>query len=184
MAVRKTRRTAPQRRRTALRAVKMLVTDVDGVLTDGSIVIHADGSESKVFNVRDGSGIKMLERSGIKTVILSARECVAVEHRARGLRMTGCVTGALEKLPHFRKLVREAGLAESEVCYVGDDLPDLPPMRTAGFPVAVADAVDEVKAAAAYVTKARGGKGAVREVAEMILRAQDTWDQVMSRYTA
>ncbi len=165
-----------------LRAVKMLVTDVDGVMTDGSIIFDANGSELKIFNVRDGSGIKFLKRSGIQTAILSARECPAVRHRAENLGMDYCITGAVDKLPAYRKLLAETGLSDADICYVGDDLPDIPPMRAAGLPVAVADAADPVHQFAAYVTTARGGSGAIREVAEMILKAQDKWEQLMERY--
>jgi 3-deoxy-D-manno-octulosonate 8-phosphate phosphatase (KDO 8-P phosphatase) len=165
-----------------LKAVRMLLTDVDGVLTDGSIVFHGDGSESKVFNVRDGSGIKYLMRNGIDVGLLSGRACPPVLHRAENLGIAHCITGALDKLPAFRKLLKTVGLTEKQVCYVGDDLPDIPVMRFAGLPVAVADAVDEAKEHAVYVTQARGGQGAIREIAEMILRAQGLWDKLMERY--
>jgi 3-deoxy-D-manno-octulosonate 8-phosphate phosphatase (KDO 8-P phosphatase) len=160
----------------------MLIMDIDGVLTDGSIVMADDGSELKVFNVKDGSGIKYLMRNGIQVAMLSGRTCPAVRARAENLGVTYCVTGALDKLPAYRELLQKAGLTDAEVCYVGDDLPDIPPMRCAGVPVAVADAVDEVKGVAAHVTTAPGGRGAVREVAEMILKAQGKWDKVMERY--
>ncbi|MFH1731901.1 MAG: HAD-IIIA family hydrolase [Planctomycetota bacterium] len=164
--------------------VKMVIMDVDGVLTDGSMIFNADGTESKTFNVRDGSGIKYLMRSGIETALLSARECAAVRRRAESLGISHCITGALDKLPAYRSLLEKAGLSDADVCYVGDDLTDIPPMRAAGFPVAVADAAREVKHAAAYVTETRGGRGAVREVAEMILQAQGKWEGVMERYLA
>jgi 3-deoxy-D-manno-octulosonate 8-phosphate phosphatase (KDO 8-P phosphatase) len=167
-----------------LRNIRMLVMDVDGVLTDGSIVFADDGSELKVFNVKDGSGIRYLMRNGIRTAILSARECPAVQHRAANLGITHCITGALDKLPAYRKLLEEAGLADAEVCYIGDDLPDIPPMRVAGLPVAPADATAEVKKFAAYVTTAPGGRGAVREVADLLLKAQGKWDTLMARYLA
>jgi len=173
---------ASQQDNARFRAVRMLITDVDGVMTDGSIVVNADGSESKVFNVRDGSGIKFLMRNGIRTAIISARKCPPVDHRARYLGMDYCITGALDKLPAYRKLLGEAGLADADVCYVGDDHPDIPPMRFAGVPVAVADAAAEVKEHAAYVTEAAGGRGAIREVAELILKAQGKWDKMMERY--
>lgn len=162
--------------------VKMVIMDVDGVLTDGSMIFNADGTESKAFNVRDGSGIKYLMRNGILTALLSARECSPVRHRAESLGIDHCITGALDKLPAYRALLEETGLADADVCYIGDDLPDIPPMRAAGFPVAVADAAREVKDAAAYVTETLGGRGAVREVAEMILKAQGKWEDVMKRY--
>jgi len=166
----------------ALERVRLVVTDVDGVLTNGAIVIHHDGTESKVFNVKDGSGIKYLMRNGVQTAIISARECAPVEQRARELGIPHCVTGALDKLPAYQDLLAKTGLADADVCYIGDDLPDIPPMRRAGFAVAVADAVDEVKAVAAHVTRATGGHGALRELAEMILKAQGKWAGVMERY--
>jgi 3-deoxy-D-manno-octulosonate 8-phosphate phosphatase (KDO 8-P phosphatase) len=168
--------------RARLLPIKMVIMDVDGVLTDGSMIFNADGTESKAFNVRDGSGIKYLMRNGIATALLSARECEPVRRRAESLGIDHCITGALDKLPAYRDLLQQTGLADADVCYVGDDLPDIPPMRAAGFPVAVADAADEVKTVAAYVAQARGGRGAVREVAELILKAQDKWDDVMKRY--
>lgn len=164
--------------------IKMVIMDVDGVLTDGSMIFNADGTESKTFNVRDGSGIRYLMRNGIATALLSARECEPVRRRAESLGIDHCITGALDKLPAYRDLLQQTGLADADVCYVGDDLPDIPPMRAAGFPVTVADAVDEVKEVAAYVTQARGGRGAVREIAEMILKAQGKWENVMKRYLA
>ena len=167
-----------------LLSIKMLITDVDGVLTDGSMIFNDDGTESKTFNVRDGSGIKYLMRNGIATALLSARECEPVRRRAESLGIDHCITGALDKLPAYRELLEQTGLTDADVCYVGDDLPDIPPMRVAGFPVTVADGVDEVKQVAAYVTQARGGRGAVREVAEMILKAQGKWENVMKRYLA
>ncbi len=167
-----------------LLSIKMLIMDVDGVLTDGSMIFNDDGTESKTFNVRDGSGIKYLMRNGIATALLSARECEPVRRRAESLGIDHCITGALDKLPAYRDLLEQTGLTDADVCYVGDDLPDIPPMRVAGFPVTVADAVDEVKLFAAYVTQARGGRGAVREIAEMILKAQGKWENVMKRYLA
>ena len=164
--------------------IKMVIMDVDGVLTDGSMIFNADGTESKTFNVRDGSGIKYLMRNGIATALLSARECEPVRRRAESRGIDHCITGALDKLPAYRDLLQRIGLTDAEVCYVGDDLPDIPPMRAAGFPVTVADGADEVKEVAAYVTRAKGGHGAIREVAEMILKAQDKWENVMKRYLA
>ncbi len=165
-----------------LRDIKLVVTDVDGVLTDGSMIFNADGTESKTFNVRDGSGIKYLQRSGIAVAMLSARECRPVAQRATSLGIEHCIMGALDKLPAYRSLLETLGLSDAQVCYVGDDLPDIPPMRAAGFPVTVADAADGVKEHAAYVTQAAGGRGAVREIAEIILKAQGKWENVMSRY--
>jgi len=165
-----------------LLSVRMVITDVDGVLTDGSLIYADDGSERKAFNVRDGAGIKYLLRSGIGVAFLSGRTCRAVGHRAKSLGVDVCVTGAKYKLPAYERILADAGLTDAEVCYIGDDLPDLPLVRRAGFGVAVADAVEEVRAEANYITQTPGGKGAVREVAEAILRAQNKWTQVTQRY--
>ena len=164
--------------------IRLLVTDVDGVLTDGSMIFHADGTESKTFSARDGSGIKYLMRNEIQVAMLSARDCDAVRRRADSLGIEHCITGARDKLPAYRALLERLGLADAQACYVGDDLTDIPPMRAAGFPVAVADAAAEVRDVAALVTSAAGGHGAVREVAELILKAQGKWDNVMRRYLA
>jgi 3-deoxy-D-manno-octulosonate 8-phosphate phosphatase (KDO 8-P phosphatase) len=165
-----------------LARIRLLITDVDGVMTDGTIVVHADGSETKMFNVRDGSGLKYLRRNGIRLAVLSGRRCPAVDHRARDLGFHHCLTGHKDKLPAYREIVEAEGVDDADVCYLGDDLPDIPPMRHAGVPVAVADAAEETKNYAAFVTRAAGGRGAVREVAEMILKAQGRWDTVMQRY--
>lgn len=170
--------------RTTLKGVRLVVMDVDGVMTRGDIIIDENGKELKIFNVRDGSGIKYLMRQGIPTAIISARPCEAVVERAKGLGMTYCVTNATDKLPAFDKILADARVAADAVCYIGDDLPDIPPMRRAGLPVAVADAVPEVIAEAKHVTKAAGGCGAIREMAELILKAQGKWADVMRRYLA
>ncbi len=156
--------------------------DVDGVMTDGSITVNPDGSEQKTFNVKDGSGIKYLQRSDVKVAILSGRKSEPVDRRAEDLGIEHCRTGFKIKLPAYEDILEQVGVPDEAVCYIGDDLPDIPPMRRAGVPIAVADAVDEVKSRAAYVTAAPGGRGAVREVAEMILRAQGKWETVMERY--
>lgn len=166
----------------ALKMVNLVVMDVDGVMTQGGIVINEHGEELKIFDVRDGSGIKYLMRCGIRTAILSGRACKAVEHRAQSLAMDYCLTKAHDKLPAYKKLLLSGGFHDHGVCYIGDDLPDIPPMRSCGLPIAVADAVDEVKQQALYVTKAKGGRGAVREVAEMIIKAQGKWQHLMERY--
>ncbi|MFO7898001.1 MAG: HAD-IIIA family hydrolase [Planctomycetota bacterium] len=165
-----------------LKPIRLVIMDVDGVMTDGSIIVNADGSEQKVFDVKDGSGIKYLQRNGVRVAIISGRDCEPVERRAADLGIDYCVTGAIDKLPAYRAMLERAGLTDADVLYIGDDLPDLPPMRHAAVAVAVADASDEVKARAAYVTRARGGGGAVREVAELILKVQGKWDAVMERY--
>jgi len=162
--------------------IKLVIFDVDGVLTDGSIVINSVGIESKNFNVQDGTGIKYLLRAGIRVAFITGRQSPVVTLRARELGVEDVCQGAKEKLEPYAKLLEKHGLLDAEVCYVGDDLPDVPVMRKAGFPVAVADARPEVKSEAAYVTHAPGGKGAAREVAEKILKEQGKWQGIVSRY--
>ncbi|MFW6107114.1 MAG: KdsC family phosphatase [bacterium] len=163
-------------------SVRAVVCDVDGVLTDGGIVLGSGGAEVKRFHVWDGTGIKYLARGGIAVGFLTGRESEAVTRRAEELGVSFVRQGAKDKLPAFEALLAEMGVPESESCYVGDDLPDLPPMRRAGLAVAVADAREEVRAEAHFVTHAPGGGGAIRELAERILKAQDKWAAIMERY--
>jgi 3-deoxy-D-manno-octulosonate 8-phosphate phosphatase (KDO 8-P phosphatase) len=163
-------------------AVRMVVCDIDGVLTDGRVGIGADGREFKVFSVLDGAGIKLLLGAGIEVGFLSGRSSEASLHRARELGVTRVVVGVDEKRPALVEMLRAAGREPRELCYVGDDLVDIPCMLLAGWPVAVANAHPEVVRAARYVTRARGGDGAVREVAEAILKARGAWDAILERY--
>ncbi len=162
-------------------AIELLVVDVDGVLTDGGIVYGSDGVELKRFHVRDGSGLKCWEKAGKRAAIVTGRSSSIVDRRAKELGIGFVVQGASEKLPAFRHLLAQTGVAPAQVCYVGDDLPDLPPMRHCGLAVAVADACAEVRADAHYVTQARGGQGAVREAIELILRSQGWWQSMVDR---
>ena len=154
------------------RAVRLAIFDVDGVLTDGTLYIGANGEELKAFNILDGHGVKMLHAAGIATAIISGRACGAVERRARELAIAHVVQGAADKVAAFERLAASLGLDEQACAFVGDDLPDLAVMRRCGFAVAVANAVEAVKASAHYVTRASGGRGAVREFCELVLRAQ------------
>lgn len=169
-------------RRARLRRIESVVFDCDGVLTNGSINIAADGGEVKSFNVHDGSGIKYLQRAGLKTAILSGRRAEAVTRRAKELKISCVFQGRKDKLKALSELCRRMKVGPEAVCYVGDDLPDLPVMRAVGFAVAVADARPEVRKAAHYVTRAAGGAGAAREVAEMILQSQAKWGDILARY--
>jgi len=162
--------------------IQMLVMDVDGVLTDGTIIINADGSESKFFNSLDGHGIRMWQRAGLKVAFLSGRESEPTKYRAEQLEIDYCVQNCYDKLPALEKLLEQLGLSPDRVAYIGDDLTDLPPIRYVGFGVAVANAVDEVKQYADYVTARRGGSGAVREVIEYILKNTGRWQKLMKRY--
>jgi len=165
-----------------LEAIRAVILDVDGVLTDGGVVLADDGSELKRFHVWDGTAIKYLLRNDIQVAFLSGRESAAVARRAKELGVAHVRQGAKQKLPAYQELLDELGAADEAVCYVGDDLPDIPVMRRAGHAVAVANAREEVQAVADHVTHAPGGQGAVREVAERILKAQGKWATVLGRY--
>jgi len=162
--------------------VKLLALDVDGVMTDGRLIYHDDGTESKAFDVRDGHGIKMLKHTGIETVIVSGRSSPLVEKRAADLGINEVVQGVRDKVPILEKLLSERGLRFEEVAFVGDDVVDLTVMNRVGFAVAVADASEYLFDTAHYVTLAPGGRGAVREVAELILGVQEKWKEVASEY--
>lgn len=162
--------------------IKLLALDVDGVLTDCGIIFHDDGTESKQFNLLDGHGIAMWHRAGLKTAFISGRKTEATAHRAKELEITHVFLGCTEKLPVFESLLKETGLDASQVAYVGDDLMDIPLLRRVGFGAAVANAADDVKQYAAYVTKKTGGSGAVREVIEYLLKGAGKWDELMKRY--
>lgn len=163
-------------------AIKLLLLDVDGVLTDGSIVYADDGTEIKRFHVRDGSGLKFWQRAGNRAAIVSGRTSKAVEMRAAELGVSPVLQGRPDKLPAFAEVLALTGLRPDEVCAIGDDLPDLPVLRRCGLAVAVADACPEVRAAAHYVTAAPGGRGAVREAVEWLLKSQGKWDDVLTFY--
>jgi len=164
------------------RGVRLLLLDVDGVLTDGRIIWDSEGRESKQFFVGDGSAIKWLMRSGVAVAWLSGRSSAVVVKRAEELGVADVVQGAKKKLPAFRALLRRTGFRAEEVCYVGDDLHDIPVLKRAAVACAVADAPEEVKSVCQVVTRAAGGCGAVREVAERILRAQGVWPELLSSY--
>ena len=165
-----------------MKEIKLVIIDVDGVLTDGSIFIDSEGRESKVFNVLDGTGISYLHRVNIKTAIISGRTSKAVDHRAKELNIAEVHQGIKNKLDVYEDILGKYSLKDEEVCYIGDDLIDLPIFYRAGFPVAVANAMPVVKQYSSYVTKTKGGCGAVREVAEKIIKFQEKWHIIMERY--
>jgi len=167
---------------TNLADIEMLVMDVDGVLTDGTLVINADGSESKFFNSMDGHGIRMWQRAGLKVALISGRASEPTQLRAEQLQIEYVFQDCHNKLPVFEELLKQLGLSPDKASYIGDDLTDLPVIRYAGFGVAVANAVDEVKQYADYVTTRTGGRGAVREVIEYILKNSGRWQKLMARY--
>jgi 3-deoxy-D-manno-octulosonate 8-phosphate phosphatase (KDO 8-P phosphatase) len=158
-----------------LDATKLLILDVDGVLTDGRFILTEGGEEFKAFDAKDGHGLRMLLNAGIGVVIISGRSSRAVDHRARDLGIKEVYQGIKEKEPLLLEIIQKKRLSKEEVCCVGDDLPDLPLFSHAGVSVAVADAVTEVREAATFTTKSRGGYGAVREVCEAILKAKNLW---------
>jgi 3-deoxy-D-manno-octulosonate 8-phosphate phosphatase (KDO 8-P phosphatase) len=163
--------------------VKLLLLDCDGVLTDGRITpVLSGGDELKSFHTHDGHGLVMLHRAGLRSGIISGRTSRLVETRAADLGIAYVRQGALDKLSVFDALLVEAHVAPSEVAYVGDDVVDIPLMRRSGLAVAVADATHDTREAAHYVTRRTGGFGAVREVCELILKAQGRWDELMQRY--
>lgn len=162
--------------------IQLLALDVDGVLTDGTIVVNGDGSESKFFNVQDGHGIRMWLRAGLKIAFFSGRISQPTEIRAKQFGIEYVFQDCHEKLPILEKFLQQQGLSPQEVAFIGDDLPDLPVMKYVGFGVAVANAVDEVKKYADFVTTRPGGAGAVREVIEHILKDTGKWQELMKRY--
>jgi 3-deoxy-D-manno-octulosonate 8-phosphate phosphatase (KDO 8-P phosphatase) len=162
--------------------IKLLLMDCDGVLTDGRIWILDPEDEQKSFNTRDGLGLALLHKAGLQSGIISGRKSKAVELRALGLGMEFIYLGCDDKIKAFEEILTRAGVVESQVAYVGDDLTDIPLMKRVGFGVAVADASAETRSIAHYVTKAAGGNGAVREVVESILKSQGRWSDIVSRY--
>ena len=167
-----------------LRKIRLLVLDVDGVLTDGSLIYGPQGEELKTFHVHDGLGINLARQSGLRTAIITGRDSEIVAQRARDLRIEPVLQGVRNKAAALRDLAERLQLDLAEICYVADDLNDLPAVRLAGAVVAVADAAAEVKAAADYVTTRPGGRGAVRETVEVILKAQGRWEQAVAGFVA
>lgn len=168
--------------RARVERVKLVALDVDGVMTDGRLIYHDNGTESKAFDVRDGHGTKMLRQAGIETVLISGRDCPLVDKRAADLGITRVVQGVRDKVPILEEILSQVGLKFEEVAFVGDDVVDLTVMNLVGFAVAVADASEYLFDIAHYVTVAPGGRGAVREVAELILGVQGLWSKVASPY--
>jgi 3-deoxy-D-manno-octulosonate 8-phosphate phosphatase (KDO 8-P phosphatase) len=154
------------------RRLRLAIFDVDGVMTDGTLYIGAQGEAFKAFNILDGHGVKMLQAGGVATAIISGRASEAVARRAQELGIAHVVQGCADKVAAFEKLRGELGFDAEACAFVGDDLPDLPVMQRCGLAVAVANAVDAVKTSAHYVTRAHGGRGAVREFCEVVLAAR------------
>jgi 3-deoxy-D-manno-octulosonate 8-phosphate phosphatase (KDO 8-P phosphatase) len=166
----------------AARKIRLLVLDVDGVLSDGLIHIDGRGVESKAFHTRDGAGIAIWRKLGHEVAIITGRSSMTVQHRADELGIRHVFQGVRDKMKVLGTLLNELGLAASEAAAMGDDLPDLPMLRLAGYPIAVADAAREVREMAAFVTLRPGGRGAVREAIEHLLKAQDRWEEALALF--
>ncbi|GIW78578.1 MAG: hypothetical protein KatS3mg105_0385 [Gemmatales bacterium] len=166
-----------------LKPIEMLVLDVDGVLTDGGIIYSDRGEEWKQFHVRDGSGLMIWHWLKKQSAIITGRTSHIVEVRAREMGITRVVQGVLDKLPAYEEILEECGIKPEQTCYVGDDVPDLPVLRRCGLAAAPADACADVRSVVHYVCQTRSGRGAVREVIELILRGQALWNRVLDRFS-
>jgi 3-deoxy-D-manno-octulosonate 8-phosphate phosphatase (KDO 8-P phosphatase) len=168
--------------------IKLLLMDVDGTLTNGTVCLQAfpDGSvaEMKMFNAHDGAGVHLASIVGLRSGVITGRNSPALTQRAREMGVEFVFQGQARKTSAYEEILKRAGVKDEEVAYLGDDLPDLPLLGRAGLAIAVADAAIEVKRAAHYVTKARGGQGAAREVVELILKAQGRWEESIPRALA
>lgn len=169
--------------------IRLLLLDVDGVLTDGRVYLMSvagagAAAEMKVFDAHDGAGMKLAHRMGIKTGLITGRDSAATAQRAHEMQVDYLFQGRAEKLGSYKESLERAGVSDAEVTYIGDDLPDLPLLERAGLAVATANAAAEVKKAAHYVTQARGGEGAAREVVELILKAQNRWKEALPKSLA
>ena len=163
--------------------IKCIILDVDGVLTDGGVYITSDGSELyKPFFVRDGLVISLASRAALMTAIITGRSSTIVEHRAKELHIDLVYQGCRNKCTAYADIKAKTGLTDEEIAYIGDDIIDLPVMRIVGLPCAVGDAVPEVKNAAQIIAAERGGRGAVREIYEIILKTQGLWDEILTAF--
>lgn len=161
--------------------IKLLILDVDGVLTDSRIIYDNFGDEIKCFNVYDGFGMTLLWRAKIPAVIITAKKTKVVMRRAKDMRIKKVYCDH-RKLPVYEKVLKKFNVRDEEVCFIGDDLIDLPIIKRVGLAIAPPEAVEEVKRSAHYVTTKQGGKGAVREVVELILKSQNLWNETISQY--
>ena len=159
--------------------VKLLLFDVDGVLTDGKILMHPDGTESKQFDIKDGTGLVWAQRAGLKVGVLSARSSAATAQRAAQLGITIVHQGVPSKIRAYDAILRQHGLTDADVAYMGDDVLDLPVITRAGLSASPSDAVEEVRTRVDYVSRASGGAGAARELVELVLKSQDRWERLL-----
>lgn len=165
-----------------LKKIKLLLLDVDGVLTDGSIIYNDNGTETKAFNAKDGLGIRLLMDAGISVGIVTGRKSDALLHRCRNLGIDLVYDGIKDKAAMLKGIIETTGISSAEIAFMGDDLPDIPLMKLVGLPASVADAAEEVRGNALFVTENSGGKGAVREMAETILKAAGQWEKAIERF--
>jgi 3-deoxy-D-manno-octulosonate 8-phosphate phosphatase (KDO 8-P phosphatase) len=172
----------PAKIRRKAEKIKLLLLDVDGVLTDGRIVVNDQGEETKSFDVRDGHGVRLLMRAGLQVGFITGRFSKVVNHRAKDLGVCMVYQKAYNKLDVYRKVRKKTGLKDDAIAYVGDDIVDLPVLSQVGLAIAVRDCWQDLKREVHYVTAARGGHGAVREVVELLLRAQGKWGRATRQY--
>ncbi len=166
-----------------IKKVKFLVLDVDGVLTNGQIVLDHRGQEMKYFDVQDGLGIVMFQQTGYEVAIISSRQSGSVKARAKELNIHKVFQGIKSKEKIYKKLIEELAIKDQQICFIGDDLPDLSVLKKVGFAVTVPNGAEEVKEIADYVTRKHGGQGAVREVIELILKTQGHWDKIIKSFS-
>ena len=164
--------------------IELILSDVDGVMTDGGIYIQDNGEQIIKFHIRDGMGVRLWREAGKRFGIVTGRKLESVKKRAADLWMDIVRVGIDDKLPEIDRLATEFGITREQICYIGDDLLDLAPIRAVGLGVAVADAAEDVRQAARYTTSLRGGQGAAREVVELILKNTGRWEEVITRYGA
>lgn len=164
--------------------IKLLLLDVDGVLTDGRIVYDSKGRDMKFFDVHDGLGVFVLKKAGIPTILITAKSSKAIKPRAKDMRVDKVYADIFPKTAVLERILKDYNVTIDEVCFMGDDLVDLCMMRKVGLPIAVFNAVPEIKQSAAYITLREGGRGAVREVAELILKAQGKWKEIIDFYAS
>ncbi|OGX18819.1 MAG: hypothetical protein A3K83_01460 [Omnitrophica WOR_2 bacterium RBG_13_44_8b] len=164
------------------RQVKLLLLDVDGVLTDGRIIYDSRGRDMKLFDVHDGLGVYILKKCGIKTILITAKGSKSIRPRARDMQVEEVIENISPKSAVLDRILKKYNVELSEVCFVGDDLVDLCMMKRVGFPVAVFNAAPEIKQSACYITLKEGGRGAVREVAELILKSKSKWSTALALY--
>ena len=162
--------------------IKLILMDADGVLTEGKIIFYSGGGEAKAFDVKDGVGIKLAQRAGLKIGIITGRTSEAIARRAQELEVEEIHQGAKEKIISYEKILSKHSLHDENVCFIGDDIIDIPVMKRVGFPAAVADAHEDILPFAIYQTSLKGGQGAVREVIDLIIKTQGKWHQVVKKY--